>query len=164
MKLPTNTVQTDFVSPLGRIILASSNDQLVGAWFDDEAHLPDLRAYPFDASVPVMQQAITQLSEYFAGQRTAFDLAFNTGTGTPFEQAVWQALLTIPWGVCCSYSDVGKRIGKPRAVRAVGGAVGRNPLSIIVPCHRVIGANGSLTGYTGGLHRKTALLQLEGAI
>lgn len=164
MKLPANTVQTSFVSPLGRLILASADGQLVGTWFADQAHLPDLSACPLDDHNPMMQQAITQLNGYFGGLRTGFDLPLNTGTGTAFQQAVWQALLSIPWGSCCSYSALGKRIGKPAAVRAVGAAVGRNPLSIIVPCHRVIGANGSLTGYAGGLPRKTALLQLEGAL
>jgi methylated-DNA-[protein]-cysteine S-methyltransferase len=104
------------------------------------------------------------LQQYFAGQRTLFDLPLNTATGTAFQQAVWQALLTIRPGTTCSYCTLASRIGKPAAVRAVGAAVGRNPLSIIVPCHRVIGTNGSLTGYAGGLARKTALLQLEGAL
>jgi methylated-DNA-[protein]-cysteine S-methyltransferase len=85
-------------------------------------------------------------------------------TGTAFQQSIWQALLSIPRGQTCSYKDLSLRVGKPAAMRAVGGAVGRNPLSIIVPCHRVLGAHGALTGYAGGLARKTALLQLEGAL
>ena len=104
------------------------------------------------------------MREYFAGQRSHFDLPLDLSCGTAFQQAVWQALLGIAQGEVISYSEVSRRIGKPQAVRAVGGAVGRNPISIIVPCHRVMGCNGTLTGYGGGLERKTALLRLEGAL
>jgi methylated-DNA-[protein]-cysteine S-methyltransferase len=164
MKLPIHTSQTPYTSPLGRMILAAANQQLVGVWFDDQAHLPDLSGCATDADQPVLLRAMDQLAEYFAGQRKQFDLPLNTSTGTAFQQAVWQALLDIPLGSTCSYAALASRIGKPAAVRAVGAAVGRNPLGIIVPCHRVIGVNGNLTGYAGGLHRKTALLQLEGAL
>ena len=102
-----------------------------------------------------------QLSEYFAGQRQQFDLPLDLSGGTAFQQAVWQALLTIKPGQTSSYGNVSKTIGNAAAVRAVGAAVGRNPISIIVPCHRVLGSDGSLTGYAGGLDRKTALLRLE---
>lgn len=164
MKLPSHTQTTHMSSPLGILLLAAADNQLVGVWFDDEAHLPDLSACAPDTGQPVLQQAQTQLAEYFAGQRSQFDLPLTLVTGTAFQQAVWQALLPIPFGSTCSYGELAGGIGKPSAVRAVGAAVGRNPLTIIVPCHRVIGANGSLTGYAGGLSRKTALLQLEGAI
>jgi methylated-DNA-[protein]-cysteine S-methyltransferase len=164
MKLPQNTRLSSYASPLGLMILAAADKQLVGVWFNDQAHLPDLSRCATDAAQPVMLQAIDQLQQYFAGQRTLFDLPLNTATGTAFQQAVWQALLTIRPGTTCSYCTLASRIGKPAAVRAVGAAVGRNPLSIIVPCHRVIGTNGSLTGYAGGLARKTALLRLEGAL
>lgn len=107
-------------------------------------------------------QAVTQLREYFAGRRSAFELPLDLQGGTVFQQSVWQALLNIPSGATASYGAVSDRLGKPAAVRAVGAAVGRNPLSIVVPCHRVLGADGSLTGYAGGLERKTALLRLEG--
>ena len=103
------------------------------------------------------------MTDYFAGHRTSFELPLDFGAGTDFQQAVWRALLKIPHGTTRSYGALSADIGKPTAVRAVGSAVGRNPLSIIVPCHRVMGADGSLTGYAGGLERKTALLQLEGA-
>jgi methylated-DNA-[protein]-cysteine S-methyltransferase len=146
------------------MILAAANQQLVGVWFADQAHLPDLSACPVDSNNLLLKQAAAQLSAYFSGQRRTFDLPLNTATGTPFQQAVWQALLAIPFGSTCSYGQLASRVGKPSAVRAVGAAVGRNPLSLIVPCHRVVGSNGSLTGYAGGLHRKTALLQLEGVI
>jgi methylated-DNA-[protein]-cysteine S-methyltransferase len=110
----------------------------------------------------VLKQATQQLMEYFAGTRTQFDLPLDLTGGTAFQQSVWQALLAIPQGATASYGQISSRIGKPAAVRAVGAAVGRNPVSIIVPCHRVMGADGSLTGYAGGLDRKTALLHLEG--
>jgi len=146
------------------MLLAASDNQLVGIWFEGQAHLPDLSSCAPDAGQPVLQQAKAQLLDYFAGQRQQFDLPLNLATGTTFQQAVWQALLSIPFGATCSYGQLANRIGKPSAVRAVGAAVGRNPLTIIVPCHRVIGASGSLTGYAGGLDRKTALLQLEGVL
>jgi len=164
MKLPPHTQTTRFPSPLGTMLLAANNNQLVGIWFDGQAHLPDLSNYATDDSQPVLQQAKAQLQDYFAGQRQLFDLPLNLATGTTFQQAVWQALLAIPFGATCSYGQLANRIGKPSAVRAVGAAVGRNPLTIIVPCHRVIGTDGSLTGYAGGLDRKTTLLQLEGVL
>jgi methylated-DNA-[protein]-cysteine S-methyltransferase len=109
-------------------------------------------------------QAAQQLDQYFAGQRQHFDLPLLLSTGTKFQNAVWQALCEIGYGTTQSYGIVSQRVHRPTAVRAVGAAIGRNPLSIIVPCHRVIGANGQLTGYAGGLPRKTALLQLEGIL
>lgn len=164
MKLPNHTEYTQTPSPLGPITLAAAGSKLVGVWFDDQAHLPDLSRYGQAPKHPVLQLAAKQLAEYFAGQRAHFDLPLDLSTGTAFQQAVWQALLSIARGQTCSYKAMSVRIGKPAAMRAVGGAVGRNPLSIIVPCHRVVGANGALTGYAGGLGRKTALLHLEGAL
>ena len=104
------------------------------------------------------------LRDYFAGRRTQFDLPLDLQGGTAFQQSVWQALLAIPAGDTTSYGAIGLRVGRPSAVRAVGAAVGRNPVSIVVPCHRVLGRDGSLTGYAGGLERKSALLELEGAM
>jgi len=164
MKLPVSTVQTDFASPLGRLILAATNQQLVGVWFADQAHLPDLRACASDAQNPLLQQAAEQLRAYFAGQRRQFDLPLRLDTGTAFQNAVWQALLGISAGNTLSYGALAAQLGKPKAVRSLAAAVRRNPISIIVPCHRVLGADGSLTGYAGGLQRKAALLQLEGAL
>ncbi|NDP40291.1 MAG: methylated-DNA--[protein]-cysteine S-methyltransferase [Rhodoferax sp.] len=163
MKFASSTVQTSCDSPLGRIVLAAAHDRLVGAWFDGQSHQPDTARWPSDRNQPVLQQAQTQLSAYFAGERQAFELALDLSVGTDFQQSVWRALLQIPFGATVSYGALSARIGKPAAVRAVAGAVARNPLSIIVPCHRVLGAGASLTGYAGGLPRKTALLQLEGA-
>ena len=164
MKLPAHTVQTTFASPLGSMILAATDGQLVGAWFAGQAHLPDLSLCPSEPHNPLLRQASTELTEYFAGQRSVFTLALNMAAGTAFEQAVWSALPTIACGTTCSYGALASQIGKPTAVRAVGAAIGRNPWSIINPCHRVIGRNGSLTGYAGGLHRKTALLHHEGVL
>ncbi|WP_332775941.1 methylated-DNA--[protein]-cysteine S-methyltransferase [Polaromonas sp.] len=120
--------------------------------------------WPTQPDHPALKQTIQQLTEYFAGRRTSFDVPLDLAYGTAFQQSVWQALLAIPQGGTLSYSEVSGSIGKPAAVRAVGAAVGRNPVSIIVPCHRVLGTNGSLTGYAGGLDRKTALLKLEGVL
>lgn len=164
MKLPNTTVKTNLTTPLGTMILASADGLLVGAWFEDQAHLPELSSYPSVPKNDVLKLAVAQLSEYFAGRRSSFTLPLNYHSGTVFQHAVWQALQTIPFGISRSYSEVAQQIGKPKALRAVGAAVGRNPLSIINPCHRVIGTHGSLTGYAGGLKRKTALLQLEGVI
>lgn len=106
------------------------------------------------------QQAVTQLEEYFAGKRTQFDLCLNA-QGTAFQHQVWQKLRTIEYGQTCSYADIAKGIDNPKAARAVGAANGRNPLTIVVPCHRVIGSNGKLTGYAWGMEIKAGLLELE---
>lgn len=144
--------------------LAATPAALVGAWFTDEAHLPDLSGVAPAADHPLLRQACDQLNDYFVGQRKRFELPLDLGTGTPFQNSVWQALLGIEFGSTCTYGSVCDQIDKPTARRAVGAAIGRNPISIIVPCHRVIGADGSLTGYAGGLQRKTALLKLEGVL
>jgi methylated-DNA-[protein]-cysteine S-methyltransferase len=164
MKFDSSIAQTRYESPLGPMIVAATARGLAGVWFEGQRHLPDSSAWPHDASHPVLQKAVKQLREYFSGKRTTFDLPLDLQGGTAFQQSVWQALLSIPRGGTTSYGVLSQRIGKPAAVRAVGAAVGRNPLSIVVPCHRVLGADGSLTGYAGGLERKTALLQLEGAV
>ena len=112
----------------------------------------------------MLTRAARQLAEYFAGTRRTFDLPLAfTARGTPFQQKVWRALLTIPFGETRSYGEIAAQIGSPRAVRAVGAANGRNPISIVAPCHRVVGANGKLTGFAGGLENKAYLLALEGA-
>jgi methylated-DNA-[protein]-cysteine S-methyltransferase len=111
---------------------------------------------------PLLADAARQMQEYFAGRRTRFDLPLDLSAGTPFQQDVWRALLDIGLGASTSYGALAARIGRPRAVRAVGAAVGANPIIIIVPCHRVLGSQGALTGFGGGLGRKAALLRLEG--
>ena len=110
-----------------------------------------------------LAQALTQLGEYFAGTRLAFDLELDA-RGTPFQEAVWGEIARIPYGTTITYGEIAQRIGRPRAPRAVGAAVGANPLSILIPCHRVIGSGGTLTGYGGGLDAKAALLKLEGVL
>ncbi|MES2490922.1 MAG: methylated-DNA--[protein]-cysteine S-methyltransferase [Pseudomonadota bacterium] len=163
MKFDPSIVQTRYDSPLGAIIVAATHKGLAGVWFDGQRHLPETQEWPQQDDHPALIKAVKQLREYFAGKRTAFDLPLDLQGGTEFQQSVWQALLKIRSGETTSYGQLSKLIGKPAAVRAVGAAVGRNPVSVIVPCHRVLGGDGSLTGYAGGLERKTALLKLEGA-
>lgn len=153
-----------YASPLGPMLLAASPRGLAGVWFAGQRHGPTQTDWPEDPSHPVLQEAARQLTAYFAGQRTRFDLPLDLQAGTPFQQSVWQALLAIPAGATTSYAALGRQLGRPQAARAVGAAVGRNPVSIVVPCHRVMGASGALTGYAGGLDRKQALLRLEGAL
>lgn len=161
MKFSANTFQCRLDSPLGRMVLAATAQGLCGAWFVDQKHLPPWADWPTVDGQPVLRAACQQLDEYFAQQRQHFELPLDLSSGTPFQQSVWQALLAIPYGGRSTYGRLGAAIDNAAAVRAVGGAVGRNPLSIIVPCHRVLGADGSLTGYAGGLARKTRLLQIE---
>lgn len=161
MKFSPSTLHTTYASPLGPMVLAATEAGLAGVWFDGQRHQPDPSGWQHAPGHPVLQQAQAQLAAYFAGERHSFDLPLDLRPGTAFQQSVWRALLAIPYGRTQSYGALSVAIGKPAAVRAVGGAVGRNPLSIIVPCHRVVGAQGALTGYAGGLERKTALLQRE---
>ncbi|VTU32855.1 methylated-DNA--[protein]-cysteine S-methyltransferase [Variovorax sp. PBL-E5] len=164
MKFKTSHLRTaHFDSPLGGITLAATDQGLAGVWFDQQRHWPDMTGWVPDADHPVLREAAAQLRDYFAGTRKHFDLPLDLSHGTAFQQSVWQALLAIPPGQTTSYGALSAGVGNPAAVRAVGAAVGRNPLSVIVPCHRVLGTDGSLTGYAGGLDRKAALLELEGA-
>jgi methylated-DNA-[protein]-cysteine S-methyltransferase len=163
MKFDTSIVQARYESPLGTMIVAATARGLAGVWFEGQRHMPDNARWPEQPEHPILRKAMQQLGEYFAGRRANFDLPLDLQGGTAFQRCVWDALLAIPRGGTTSYGMLSRRIGQPAAVRAVGAAVGRNPLSIVVPCHRVVGADGSLTGYAGGLERKTALLQLEGA-
>ncbi|HEY0825243.1 MAG TPA: methylated-DNA--[protein]-cysteine S-methyltransferase [Ramlibacter sp.] len=153
-----------YQSPLGEMLVATTDRGLAGLWFVGQKHMPDTRGWREDAAHPVLREAVAQLDAYFAGRRTGFALPLDLQSGTPFQQDVWRALLAIPPGGTTSYAQLARQMGKPRAARAIGAAVGRNPVSIVVPCHRVLGTGGSLTGYAGGLERKTALLQLEGAL
>ena len=168
MKFDSTIVQTPFQSPLGPMTLAATQAGLAGVWFDGQRHLPAELAsptsWPTNANHPTLKKTSLQLTEYFAGKRQVFDVPLDLSGGTAFQQAVWRALLGIAAGHTSSYGNISKTIANPAAVRAVGAAVGRNPISIIVPCHRVLGADGALTGYAGGLDRKTALLKLEGAL
>ena len=161
MKLSKSAVRCHVQSPLGTIVLAATDTALIGLWFDGQRHQPDPSAWPLVQHHPVLDAAMAQLQQYFAGERQQFGLPLDLSAGTPFQQQVWAQLQTIASGGTVSYGQLSQRLNNPKAVRAVGAAVGRNPISIVVPCHRVLGANGALTGYAGGLDRKTALLQLE---
>ena len=154
------TAQATVASPLGPVLLARTTTGLAGAWFEGQAHHPGALAAPERPNDPLLRAVADQLTDYFAGRRERFELPLDL-QGTAFQQRVWQALLRIAPGRTCSYGDIAESLGAPAAVRAVGGAVGRNPVSVIVPCHRVVGRDGSMTGYAGGLDRKRALLRLE---
>jgi methylated-DNA-[protein]-cysteine S-methyltransferase len=161
MKTPDTIVKATTLSPLGPITLAATPKGLAGIWFDGQKHAPDLSEWPLQQDHPVLQQAIAALHAYFQGQEMKFSLPLDLSYGTDFQQGVWQALLTIKPGQTSTYSALSKTLGKPLAVRAVAAAIGKNPISILVPCHRVVGKDGSLVGYAGGLDRKAALLALE---
>lgn len=150
---------TTFLSPLGKMTLQCNQQGLLGAWFETQTTQPDELGI-FTQDNPILIRAIIQLEEYFAGSRTEFELPI-AAVGTVFQTQVWKALTTIPYGVTWSYQDLANAIGNPKAVRAVGLANGKNPVSVIVPCHRVIGKSGKLTGYAGGVERKAKLLELE---
>lgn len=163
MKNPRIEAQARIASPLGPITLAATARGLAGAWFDAQAHAPGPIDARVDPAQPHLALAARELQAYFDGHRRGFEVALDA-EGTPFQREVWRALCAIARGTTASYGEIARRIGRPAAVRAVGAAVGRNPLGIIVPCHRVIGSDGSLTGYAGGLERKRALLALEAAV
>lgn len=154
-------------TPLGHLRLLASARGLAGVWFvEGQRHAPDAQevaTWPQAYNHSVLNAAADQLIRYFEGRLTAFSLPLDLSSGTLFQREVWQALNEIPHGQTRSYRCLAERIGRPQAMRAVGAAVGRNPLSMVVPCHRVLGSDGSLTGYAGGLDRKQALLQLEHA-
>ena len=156
------TAQLTVATPLGNLLLARTAQGLAGVWFEGQKHHPGPLSAPESPNDALLQQAADQLRAYFAGESEAFDLPLDLH-GTPFQRAVWQTLLEIAPSRTRSYGEIAKELGAASAVRAVGGAVGRNPVSVIVPCHRVVGSNGSLTGYAGGVDRKRALLALENA-
>jgi methylated-DNA-[protein]-cysteine S-methyltransferase len=160
--MPTTFVL--FPSPLGELVLTASDTSLTGV------HFPTLQApvgwLEDDGRGPageLLRRVREQLTEYFARTRTAFDLPLDP-PGTTFQRQVWDLLRTIPYGATTSYGELARRLGDPRATRAVGAANGKNPIPIIVPCHRVVGADGDLTGFGGGLDRKRWLLEHEGAL
>jgi len=149
-------------SPVGRLTLVATDEGLAGIlWANDRPGRVQLPIEAEDRSHPVLLETARQLEQYFAGRRQAFALPLDLA-GTAFQRRVWGALLTIPFGETRSYREIARQIGKPAAVRAVGAANGRNPLSIVAPCHRVIGSSGTLTGFAGGLATKAHLLALEG--
>ena len=155
-------VKTSMPSPVGVLKLVASDAGLVAVlWQEDDPKRVRLEEAREDDSHVVLRKAVTQLEEYFAGKRREFDLPLDA-RGTEFQKLVWEQLLAIPYGETRSYGELAARLGKPTASRAVGAANGRNPLSIVVPCHRVIGTSGALTGFAGGLETKRVLLELEG--
>jgi methylated-DNA-[protein]-cysteine S-methyltransferase len=159
---PAARTQVTIGSPVGPLTLVAAAGQLTGLYMDAHRPAPDRAALgrPGDPAAAPFSAAADQLAAYFAGQLTDFDLVLEP-EGTPFQRKVWGALRGIPYGQTVSYGELAARIGAPGSSRAVGLANGRNPISIVVPCHRVIGSDGSLTGYGGGLDRKRFLLALE---
>ncbi|CAH6843524.1 Methylated-DNA--protein-cysteine methyltransferase [Vibrio chagasii] len=151
---------TYYDSPLGTVTLQANEHGLLGVWFETHTTKPEDLGTQED-SFPIFQSVKDQLDRYFAGEAIQFDVPI-AAKGTPFQQSVWHALTTIPYGETWSYAQLADAIGNPKAVRAVGLANGKNPVSVIVPCHRVIGKNGKLTGYAGGVERKQRLLAIEG--
>lgn len=148
-------------SPVGKLKLVASDKGLMAIlWENDNPRRVRLSDLVEDARHPVLVETERQLGEYFAGKRKAFSIALDM-KGTQFQKNVWEALLAIPFGETRNYGQLAKQLGNPRATRAVGAANGRNPLSIVVPCHRVIGSTGKLTGFAGGLETKALLLSLE---
>jgi methylated-DNA-[protein]-cysteine S-methyltransferase len=148
-------------TPLGPMLLATDGVALTGAWFDGQRYLPSIDArWQSRSELTVLRRARAMLAEYFDGTRTQFDIALAP-RGTPFQRAVWKQIFAVSYGETIAYRDLAARVGHASAVRAAGAATGRNPLSVFVPCHRIVGAGGALTGYAGGLDRKRALLALE---
>ncbi len=172
---PRKISTTDYQSPLGLMSLAASDDGLVGAWFEGQKHAPTMAeraAWTEAVDNENLCALVNWLGAYFSANN-GLEKAYNTAStaisklrfdlrlGTPFQQNVWRALSEISEGETLSYGALAAKLGAPKAARAVGAAVGKNPLSIVIPCHRVVGAAGALTGYAGGVERKRALLKME---
>ena len=150
-------------TPLGPMILVSEGNALTGLYIEGQKHFPrNADTWVWGEDLPIFVKARIQLAEYFAGERDCFELPLEPA-GTPFQRQVWKELEALPFGTTATYSELARRMRRPTATRAVGAAVGRNPLTILVPCHRVLGQDGSLTGFAGGLERKAKLLELESA-
>ena len=162
--MTSSAVRTHVIlpSPIGPLTLVAEAGQLTSLYLDTERHRPDEDSLGVlgDPDAAPFAAAVRQLAAYFAGQLTEFDLPLAP-VGTAFQRQVWAALQTIPYGQTWSYAQLAEKIGRPSAVRAVGLANSKNPISLVIPCHRVIGSDGSLTGYGGGLDRKRFLLDLE---
>ena len=158
------TEYTTMPSPVGELTLTADGNALTGVWFARYRGAPVARRdWTRNDTLPVLVQARRELDEYFAGTRQRFSVKLDA-RGTDFQRAVWRELLKIGFGRTSTYGALAAAIGKPNAARAVGAAVGANPISIVVPCHRIVGHDGALTGFGGGIDRKTKLLQLEGAL
>jgi methylated-DNA-[protein]-cysteine S-methyltransferase len=150
----------NYESPQGPMLITATPKGLAGVYFKGQKHFPKKRDWRRDMRHPVLRKARRELEEYFAGRRTRFAVPLDP-QGTQFQRKVWKAIAKVGFGKTLSYGELAKRAGHPGSARAAGAATGRNPVSIIVPCHRIMGADGSLTGYAGGLARKRALLALE---
>jgi methylated-DNA-[protein]-cysteine S-methyltransferase len=159
MNPPVRFAEID--TPLGPMRLTATDEGLTGIAFEGDRHAPrGDAAWIRDPAFPALREAAAQLALYFAGTRARFALPLAPA-GTQFQRAVWNAISDVPAGETISYAELARRAGRPGSARAAGAATGRNPLAIVVPCHRIVGADGSLTGYAGGLARKRALLALE---
>lgn len=158
----TTALTVAFDSPIGRLLLHSDSARLVGLDILPESQRDHTNHLPNSSGDPIITKTLTQLQEYFHGERTEFDIPTQT-SGTAFQQKIWNTLQTIPYGRTLTYQELGQRAGVGRAPRAVGGAVGKNPIAIVIPCHRVLGATGAITGYSGGegVITKEHLLRLE---
>lgn len=171
MQFHPETCHKTIQSPWGTLTLAANPNGLSGVWFENQKHFPDTRPWTLSNQHPTLVQTEQVLRNYFDQQwlpacsaRQALQkISVDISTGTLFQQAVWNTLMSIPMGQTCSYGELAAAIGRPMAIRAVGTAVGRNPISILIPCHRVMGSQGQITGYAGGIWRKQALLKLENA-
>jgi methylated-DNA-[protein]-cysteine S-methyltransferase len=160
----TRLVSKRMASPVGTLTLVATDEGLAAVlWENDRPSRVPLVVDAEEDAHPVLLEAERQLTEYFSGRRRQFTVKLDV-SGTPFQRKVWNALLTIPFGETRSYADIAKQIGSPTAARAVGAANGRNPLSIVAPCHRVVGSSGALTGFAAGLDVKARLLALEGVL
>lgn len=162
---PTATAQRVIATPVGPLLLVAGDAGLQRLWFLDDGDAPstDATAEAAPGALAVLDAVEAQLGEYFAGDRTTFDVDLDLH-GTPFQQQVWARLQAIPYGATATYGALATDLGSPGASRAVGMANNKNPVAIIVPCHRVVGASGDLTGYAGGLDRKRFLLDLEAGV
>lgn len=150
-------------TPLGSMLAIAQDAVLVALDFEDAKYAPAVDpAWVEDPAWPVLRDCAAQVAEYFAGERGRFDLPLAP-RGTPFQRRVWQEIAQVPYGATITYAELARRAGRPGSARAAGAATGRNPLAIVVPCHRIVATGGSLTGYAGGLARKARLLGLEGA-
>ena len=161
---PKLQAQARLATPMGAMTAAATPDGLAGLWFDDQAHHPGPLKVPVDAGQRWLAATQAALDAYFVGAAEPLGRVPLDLHGTAFQQAVWRALIALPRGATSTYGRIASAAGAPAAVRAAGAAIGRNPVSILVPCHRVLGHDGSLTGYAGGLHRKQALLVVEGVL
>jgi len=153
-----------YESPRGQMLLVAAGEGLSGVYFDGQKYFPQIEPeWRRDASHAPLRQAKRELIEYFGGERERFETALAP-EGTSFQRSVWEAIATVGFGTTITYSELARRAGCPGSARAAGAATGRNPLTIVVPCHRIVGSSGSLTGYAGGLERKRALLALEAGV